>query len=148
MTPILPERPIPRTFPCVQEGDGESAMKKVRPKLSRRRAKAIAGLALNGADSAPAVLCPLCHRPMIPGASLDQHHPVPKSRGGRDTVTMHKICHRAIHAMLNERELAEDFTDFDKLRAHPTLAQFIAWVRKRPPEYYDRTRWSKERRFK
>jgi len=107
----------------------------------------MAGLALNGADTA-VTLCPLCHRPMIPGPSLDRHHPVPKSRGGQETVTMHKICHRAIHAMLTERELAEDFTDFDKLRAHATLAQFIAWVRKRPPEYYDRTRWSKERRFK
>lgn len=123
-------------------------MKKVRPKLSRRRAKAMAGSAVNGVDTAPLQACPLCHRPMIPGPSLDQHHPVPKSRGGRDTVTLHKICHRAIHAMLTERELAEDFADFTKLRAHPTLAQFIAWVRKRPPEYYDRTRWSKERRFK
>ena len=122
-------------------------MKKVRPKLSRRRAKAMAGLALNGADTA-VTLCPLCRRPMIPGPSLDRHHPVPKSRGGQETVTMHKICHRAIHAMLTERELAEDFTDFDKLRAHATLAQFITWMRKRPPEYYDRTRWSKERRFK
>lgn len=92
--------------------------------------------------------CPLCDRPMIAGASLDQHHPVPRSRGGRETVTMHKICHRAIHAMLSERELAEDYAEFAALRAHPMLAQFIAWVQKRPPEYYDRTRWSKSRRFK
>ena len=85
---------------------------------------------------------------MIAGPSLDQHHPVPRSHGGRETVIMHKICHRAIHAMLSERELAEEFSDFAALRTHPTLAQFIAWVQKRPPEYYDRTRWSKSRRFK
>ena len=96
----------------------------------------------------PAGPCPLCERPMVAGPSLDQHHMVPRSHGGRETVTMHKICHRAIHAMLSERELAEQFTDFDRLRAHPTLAQFIAWVKKRPPEYYDRTRWSRSRRFK
>jgi hypothetical protein len=96
----------------------------------------------------PAGPCPLCDRPMVAGPSLDQHHPVPRSRGGRETVTMHKICHRAIHAMLSERELAEDYAAFDALRTHPMLAQFIAWVRKRPPDYYDRTRWSRSRRFK
>ncbi|HJT12258.1 MAG TPA: HNH endonuclease [Dongiaceae bacterium] len=112
-------------------------MRKIR---TRKRVKA--------PGSNPAGPCPLCERPMVAGSSLDQHHPMPRSHGGRETVTMHKICHRAIHAMLSERELAEDFTDFDKLRAHTTLAQFIAWVKKRPPEYYDRTRWSKSRRFK
>ena len=85
---------------------------------------------------------------MVAGPSLDQHHPVPRSRGGRETVIMHKICHRAIHAMLSERELAEEFSTFSALKMHPMLAQFIAWVKKRPPEYYDRTRWSKSRRFK
>jgi hypothetical protein len=85
---------------------------------------------------------------MVAGSSLDQHHPVPKSQGGQETVVMHRICHRAIHAMLTERELADGFSAFAALRAHPMLAQFIAWVKKRPPEYYDRTRWSKSRRFK
>ena len=85
---------------------------------------------------------------MIAGPSLDRHHPLPRSRGGRETVTMHKICHRAIHAMLSERELADGYADFGALRTHPTLAQFIVWVKKRPPEYYDRTRWSRSRRFK
>ncbi len=85
---------------------------------------------------------------MVAGSSLDQHHPMPRSHGGRETVTMHKICHRAIHAMLSEHELAEAFSELEALKKHPTLAQFIAWVKKRPPEYYDRTRWSKSRRFK
>jgi hypothetical protein len=112
-------------------------------KLRTRRAKRPAA-----GDGAPAGACPLCGRPMVTGPSLDEHHPVPRSHGGRETVTMHKICHRAIHAMLSERELAEEFLGFEALRTHPMLAQFIAWVQKRPPEYYDRTRWSKSRRFK
>src|SRR5690348_12876796 len=112
MSPILRNGPIRRTFPCGNKGD--PAMKKVRPKISRRRLRAMAGTQINGAAAAalaicPPPTCPLCDRPMIPGPSLDQHHPVPKSHGGRETVTMHKICHRAIHAMLNERELAEEF---------------------------------------
>ena len=114
-------------------------MRKVRTGSRRRRAAAV---------GAPAGACPLCDRLMVTGPSLDAHHPVPRSHGGHETVVMHKICHRAIHAMLSERELAEEFADFTALRAHPMLAQFIAWVRKRPPEYYDRTRWSRSRRFK
>jgi hypothetical protein len=114
-------------------------MRKIRTKRRAKVSKPIDGL--------PAA-CPLCDRPMVAGPSLDQHHPVPRSRGGRETVTMHKICHRAIHAMLSEQELADEFSDFEVLKAHPLLAQFIAWVKKRPPEYYDRTRWSKSRRFK
>ena len=112
-------------------------MRKIRTK---RRIK-VPGLSAAGS-------CPLCERPMVAGPSLDQHHPVPRSHGGRETVLMHKICHRAIHAMLSERELAEEFAGFEALRAHPMLAQFIGWVKKRPPDYYDRTRWSKSRRFK
>jgi hypothetical protein len=114
-------------------------MRKMRTKRRPKRAKPI--------DGVPA-RCPLCGRPMIAGPSLDQHHPVPRSHGGRETVVMHKICHRAIHAMLSERELASEYAAFEALRAHPMLAQFIAWVKKRPPEYYDRTRWSRSRRFK
>jgi hypothetical protein len=99
-------------------------------------------------NAEPAAPCPLCDRPMVPGPSVDKHHPVPRSHGGTATVMLHKICHRAIHAMLSERELAEEYTAFDALRSHPMLAQFVAWVKKRPPEYCDRTRWSKGRRFK
>lgn len=116
------------------------AMRKVRTKRRARRPAA--------GDGALAGPCPLCDRPMLTGPSLDQHHPVPRSHGGRETVTMHKICHRAIHAMLSERELAVEFSAFDALRTHPMLAQFIAWVKKRPPDYYDRTRWSRSRRLK
>ena len=114
-------------------------MRKIR---TRKRVRAKAG------DGAPAGQCPLCDRPMLTGPSLDEHHPVPRSHGGRETVTMHKVCHRAIHAMLSDAELAEAYSGFAALRTHPLLAQFIAWVKKRPPEYYDRTRWSKSRRFK
>lgn len=117
-----------------------SPMRKVRTKRRARRPAAGGGLAAGS--------CPLCDRPMVTGPSLDEHHPVPRSHGGRETVTMHKICHRAVHAMLSESELAEKFSGFAALRTHPMLAPFIAWVKKRPPEYYDRTRWSKSRRFK
>ena len=50
--------------------------------------------------------CPLCGRMLEPGPSVDDHHLVPRSQGGKTKTTIHRICHRKIHATLSERELA------------------------------------------
>ena len=41
---------------------------------------------------AAAVTCWLCGRPT--GKTVISHHPVPKSRGGRDVVAMHRCASR------------------------------------------------------
>jgi hypothetical protein len=51
-----------------------------------------------------AVPCWLCCRPL--GQRCEWHHPVPKSRGGRDVVPLHPICHRTIHACFDNARLA------------------------------------------
>lgn len=81
--------------------------------------------------------CPLCGRPLVAGRSVDEHHLVPKSQGGRDTFTVHRICHRKIHATLTEKELARSYASWAALQAHPEIASFVAWVQKKAPEYYD-----------
>jgi hypothetical protein len=92
--------------------------------------------------------CPLCGRLLVNGASIDQHHLMPRSHGGKVTVTLHRICHQAIHATFTEAELARGFDTIEALRQHPGLARFLAWVRKRPADYLDRSRWSRDRRQK
>jgi len=47
--------------------------------------------------------CWLCGRPL--GRKVERHHPVPKSRGGRATVAVHPICHRALPAIYSNAEL-------------------------------------------
>jgi hypothetical protein len=81
--------------------------------------------------------CPLCARPLVAGRSVDEHHLVPKSQGGRVTFTIHRICHRKIHATLAEKELSRDFATWPALQSHPEIASFITWVKKKAPEYYD-----------
>ncbi|MCP4638051.1 MAG: HNH endonuclease [Methyloversatilis sp.] len=81
--------------------------------------------------------CPLCGRPLIPGPAVDLHHLIPKSQGGRETVAMHRICHRKLHALFSETELARDLHTLEALRAHPSVAAFVRWVRRRPPEFDD-----------
>jgi hypothetical protein len=83
---------------------------------------------------------------MIPGPSVDRHHLVPKTEGGRATVFMHRICHRKIHSVLDERALATAYADPDALRAHPDIAAFVRWVRTKPPEFTKRTAPAKRRR--
>lgn len=91
-------------------------------------------------EAAP-LICPLCERP-IPDDQKDAHHLVPKSRGGRHTQYLHRICHRQIHALLTETELARDYATVEALQAHPDLARFVAWVRNKPDDFHERTRKS------
>ncbi|WP_114394751.1 HNH endonuclease signature motif containing protein [Oleisolibacter albus] len=79
--------------------------------------------------------CPLCGRPMRAGPSVEDHHLVPKSQGGTVTVPLHRVCHRKIHAELNERELRDRYATVEALRAHPAIADFIRWVANKPPEF-------------
>lgn len=86
-------------------------------------------------------ICPLCGRPIPKTAKQSAHHLVPRLRGGKGgpTVLLHQICHNEIHATLSETELARDFHTIEALRAHPRLAKFIAWVAKRPDDFYAKT---------
>jgi len=89
-------------------------------------------------SAADAPLCFLCGRPL--GTKVEWHHPVPKSRGGRETVPVHPICHRAIHRALDNKALARDYASAAALRAHPALARFIAWVERKDPDFHVPTR--------
>ncbi|WP_129793581.1 HNH endonuclease [Sphingosinicella sp. CPCC 101087] len=82
--------------------------------------------------------CFLCGRPL--GRRIEWHHPVPKSRGGRETQPVHPICHRTIHAVLTNRELAALYSHPAALRGHPKIARFIDWVSDKPPDFHAPTR--------
>jgi len=112
-------------------------------RINRQRAQAAAQPPAE-ADGAT-VVCPLCDRP-IPPAQRDAHHLVPKSRGGVQTAWLHRICHRQIHALFSETELARDYHRVDALREHPGMARFLAWVRRKPDDFFERTRKSQRLR--
>ena len=82
--------------------------------------------------------CALCSRPL--GTRVEWHHRVPKSQGGTETVPVHPICHRTIHAHLTNRELATDFADLNTLRARDDIARYIRWVADKPPDFHAPTR--------
>ena len=84
--------------------------------------------------------CPLCQRLLVPGPSVDEHHLVPRSQGGKIKTPMHRICHRKIHATLAENDLARCFNTWEALQAHPDIATFVRWVANKPPGFCDNSR--------
>ena len=88
-----------------------------------------------------ALVCPLCDR-QIPDSQRDAHHLVPKSKGGRQTEYLHRICHRQIHALFTETELARQFNSVEALLADSDIALFVAWVKTKPADFMERTRKS------
>ena len=82
--------------------------------------------------------CPLCNR-VIPPAQADRHHLVPKSKGGRRTEFLHRVCHRQVHALLTEGELAVQYATVEALLQHPEQQAFVAWVKTKPEDFFVRT---------
>lgn len=109
---------------------------------------------LGTVDEAPAAepahpACPLCGRPIPPGARASRHHLVPKLKGGAkgETVLLHQVCHSAIHARFSEAELARRLHDVDSLRHDPALADFLAWIRTKPDGFHARTASTRGKRL-
>ena len=92
-------------------------------------------------------VCPLCNRE-LGDVNIDEHHLIPKTFKGKETITLHKICHRKIHATFTERELAKRYSTIESIVQHPEIQKFIAWVQKKEPWFYDCSIESVERKKK
>lgn len=94
--------------------------------------------------------CRLCGRELVPGPTIDEHHLIPKLKGGKrgPTVMLHKICHRFLHATYTEAELARSLNTIEALLEQEAVQRFVAWVAKKPPEFYDATREQKAKKKK
>ena len=108
-------------------------------KLRRRAVVA----AMEAAEAARAVVrdCALCERPL--GKRIEWHHVLPRSEGGKDTVPIHPICHRTIHACLTNAEIARAYHDMVALRAQPEIARFVQWIAKKEADFHAPTRRAK-----
>ena len=87
---------------------------------------------------APPEPCWLCDRPL--GETIEWHHPIPRSKGGKARVAVHPICHRTIHAHFTNAELGRIGEDRDALTAHPEVAKFLRWIANKPPDFHAPTK--------
>ena len=91
------------------------------------------------------LICPLCEC-KIPHSQRDAHHSIPKSKAGRQTEYLHRTCHRQVHALFTQTELARQFNAVDALLAHADILLFVAWVKTKPYDFMERTRKSQRLR--
>jgi hypothetical protein len=78
--------------------------------------------------------CWLCARPL--GRALEYHHPIPKSRGGRETVAIHPICHRTLHRTFSNAELGVFGGSVAAIRADPRIGRFLDWITNKDPDFH------------
>jgi hypothetical protein len=96
-------------------------------------AKKYRGLVEDEAVEQPVQHCWLCSRPV--GEIVEWHHPVPKSRGGRDRQMIHPICHRTIHANFTNSDLEKRFATVEALLGHEDIGRFVSWIANKPPDF-------------
>jgi hypothetical protein len=96
--------------------------------------------------------CAICLRE----ERLTRHHLIPRTRhptnwnkrefdraAVRKVVGICRPCHSQIHQLLSEKQLEREFNTVEKLRAHPAIAKFVAWIRERPAGFRAAMRSSK-----
>jgi hypothetical protein len=77
--------------------------------------------------------CWLCGRPT--GKTIIWHHPVPKSRGGRDVVPMHSVCQQTVIANFTNSELQRHGMNVEGLLENPSVRKFVDWVANKDPDF-------------
>lgn len=77
--------------------------------------------------------CDLCNRIGVP--KLTEHHLCPKEKGGRNgaTITICEDCHRQIHALYTNEELAVRLDTLDRLHKDVKINKYLNYIRKQPP---------------
>lgn len=92
--------------------------------------------------------CPICNRIMIEGKSIDRHHFIPKLKKGKETTLLHVICHRKLHSIFTESEMARYYNTPEKCKEHPDVLNFIKWVKNKNPEYMESHKESNNKKKK
>jgi hypothetical protein len=89
-------------------------------------------------EASPPEPCWLCGRPL--GKTVDRFHPIPKSRGGRDTVPVHPICRETIDTNFSASELVRHAESGTPLTDNETVARFVKWVSGKAPDFHSATK--------
>jgi hypothetical protein len=76
---------------------------------------------------------------------LTRHHLIPRTvhrrpRTRRDftrdqrrtVVLLCRACHKQVHSLLTESELARNYCSIEALAAHPEIARFTEWMARQP----------------
>jgi hypothetical protein len=79
---------------------------------------------------------------------VEDHHLIPRTFKGKDTIPLHRICHAKIHATFSERELQHYYHTPDRILESEEIQKFVKWVARKPLEYYTKNDETKSRKSK
>lgn len=91
--------------------------------------------------------CPICNRP-LGEVRLEDHHLLPKTFGGRETICVHGICHQKLHSAITEREMQHYYHTVERLLEHEEIQKFVKWVSNKSPELHSVNRDTHDRKKK
>ncbi len=91
--------------------------------------------------------CELCSRNDV---ETTVHHLLPKEMGGtfEPTANLCIPCHKQIHALYTNAEIASRLTSIVELREDAQLSRFIKWIRKQPATKLMKIKKSNDRKRK
>lgn len=89
--------------------------------------------------------CEFCGRNNV---ETTLHHLLPKEKGGAYGATANLCvpCHKRIHALYTNDEIAIHLTTLSDLRHDEKLSRFIKWIRKQPATKIMKIRKSNDRK--
>ncbi|WP_428912304.1 HNH endonuclease [Niallia sp. Krafla_26] len=89
--------------------------------------------------------CELCEREDV---DTTVHHLLPKEMGGTFGATANLCipCHKQIHALYTNEEIAVRLSAIPKLKDDPQLSRFLKWIRKQPATKIMKIKKSNERK--
>ncbi|WP_431030337.1 HNH endonuclease [Lysinibacillus sp. LZ02] len=87
-------------------------------------------------------VCALCKRTEV---ETTEHHLIPREEGGNHGPTAFLCipCHKNIHALYTNKELAIRLNSIEALKADEKVWKFVKWIRKQPASTLVKTKRSK-----
>ena len=82
----------------------------------------------------------------MPPGSYNKHHLIPKCKKGKETITIHKMCHNAIHSTFTDTQLKQRYNTIEALKSDEDIIKFVEWIQTKSPEYYQPTKMSNRKR--
>lgn len=91
--------------------------------------------------------CELCDRKV---SEITEHHLIPKERGGKncDTALLCKVCHKQVHALYTNRELAARLFSISRLKDEEKIKKYLKFIRNHPGDAHITIKKSKTVRKK
>lgn len=88
------------------------------------------------------LICELCNREVV---KLTKHHLLPREEGGKEEHISYlcEDCHRQIHALYTNKELAIRLDTIEKLKSDEKISKYLKFIVKQPPTRATRIKKSK-----